>query len=64
MEHHYPKWLYHATKEALIVHSKEERDALGKGWVEAPVAAEPEVKKKSPGSKVEKESKTTEGDEA
>lgn len=36
----YPKWKYHAKKEAVIVHSEEEEQGLGKGWHEAPVEKE------------------------
>lgn len=36
MQDCYPKWLYHKTKDAVIVNSKEEHDALGKGWQETP----------------------------
>lgn len=36
MQDCYPKWLYHKTRDAVIVNSKEEHDALGKGWQETP----------------------------
>lgn len=41
----YPKWLYHATEKARLVHSEEEHEALGAAWVEHPddVVAEPEA---------------------
>jgi hypothetical protein len=32
----YPKWKYHAVKEALIVGSEAEERALGEGWAESP----------------------------
>lgn len=34
----YPKFLYHKTKEPVIVQSKEEHEELGKSWHEKPVA--------------------------
>ena len=34
----YPKWLYHKTLPEKVVNSKEEHDALGKGWEETPAA--------------------------
>lgn len=37
----YPRWKYHATKPAVIVHSAEEENELGKGWGENPVEVEP-----------------------
>jgi len=42
----YPKWMYHKTKEAKIVDSKEKHLALGKEWKESP--AELEEKKSKP----------------
>jgi hypothetical protein len=32
----YPKWLYHPTKEALIVPDEAAHKALGPGWYESP----------------------------
>jgi hypothetical protein len=32
----YPKWLYHPTKEALVVPDEAARKALGAGWYESP----------------------------
>jgi len=32
----FPKWKYHAEKEARIVGSKEAEAALGDGWVDSP----------------------------
>jgi hypothetical protein len=32
----YPKWLYHSTKEPVVVASEEEQKALGPGWCESP----------------------------
>ncbi len=34
----YPKWLYHRTLPACIVHSVEEHMQLGSGWEESPAA--------------------------
>lgn len=44
----FPKYLYHASKPPVVVNDQTEADALGAGWVEAPVEApaEPEKKKK------------------
>jgi hypothetical protein len=39
----YPKWKYHATKDPVVVQSKEEEKALGKGWTESPADFEPEA---------------------
>lgn len=33
----FPKWVYHKTKDAIIVHTDDEIKALGKGWSEKPV---------------------------
>jgi hypothetical protein len=33
----YPKCLYHATKDPVIVQDEKEHKALGKGWQETPV---------------------------
>lgn len=32
----YPKWLYHAEKEPIVVKDQKEHEALGAGWVESP----------------------------
>lgn len=32
----FPKWKYHASKEAVIVESKEAESALGDEWVDSP----------------------------
>lgn len=32
----FPKWKYHASKDALIVYSAKEEKALGKGWGNSP----------------------------
>jgi len=32
----FPKWKYHATKESVVVGSKNEEDALGAEWVDNP----------------------------
>ena len=29
----FPKWKHHATEPSVVVHSEEEEDALGDGWV-------------------------------
>lgn len=34
----YPKYLYHKTEAPKIVQTKEEHEALGKGWEETPAA--------------------------
>lgn len=44
----YPKWLYHQTKEAVIVHDLEQEKALGEGWVESPALFSDEVKPLDP----------------
>tara|TARA_R100001086_G_scaffold250077_1_gene193284 strand:- start:1687 stop:1923 length:237 start_codon:yes stop_codon:yes gene_type:complete len=36
LEPGFPTWRYHRTKPACIVHSSEELDALGEGWVDTP----------------------------
>ena len=36
----YPKWLYHAEKEARIVQDEAAHKALGAEWVESPAAFE------------------------
>lgn len=50
----YPKWLYHPTKEAVVVADEAAHRALGPGWYEspaqfpkvtAPAVAVPEAKK-------------------
>jgi hypothetical protein len=33
----FPRWLYHKTEKARIVHSREEWDALGVGWQATPI---------------------------
>ena len=46
MSNDYPRMMFHRTKEAVIVHSRDEEDALGKAWSRtiwaAAPAAEPE----------------------
>jgi hypothetical protein len=32
----YPKWKYHATKDPVVVESKEAEADLGEGWGESP----------------------------
>lgn len=36
MENMYPKWLYHAEKEAVLVVDHAAHRALGAGWYESP----------------------------
>jgi hypothetical protein len=35
----YPKWLYHPTREAVVVLDEAAHKALGPGWVESPAEA-------------------------
>jgi len=56
----YPKWLYHAKKEPVIVQSAEEQKSLGKGWEEAPIEKELKVKNDT---QVSEESKPVKEDE-
>jgi hypothetical protein len=50
----FPKWKYHKTETALIVHTKEQEEALGHGWVNSPAhvdvppAVEPQKKTRAP----------------
>lgn len=37
----YPKWLYHATKDALLVPDEVAHKALGAGWYESPADVHP-----------------------
>jgi hypothetical protein len=37
----YPKWLYHAAHEPIIVRGPVEHDAMGAEWVESPVPLKP-----------------------
>lgn len=32
----YPKWLYHPTKEAVVVQDEAAHKAMGPGWFESP----------------------------
>lgn len=41
--HEFPKWKYHAEKEAVIVHTAEEEAALGGLWVDSPADVTPEI---------------------
>lgn len=36
----YPKWLYHRTKGAKLLHNEEEEKALGRGWKDTPAEFE------------------------
>ena len=42
MQHVFPKWFYHQEQmpEGQIIHSQEQFDALGKGWVHSPAEFE------------------------
>lgn len=33
---HYPKFKYHKTEGAKLVHSEEKEKSLGKGWFDSP----------------------------
>lgn len=44
----FPKWKYHKTEKALIVHSKEDEAGLGQGWVNHPDHIEFETEAKKP----------------
>lgn len=35
-----PRWMFHATVGAQVIHSQEQLDALGHGWADSPQAAE------------------------
>lgn len=39
MKNTYPKYLYHADKQALIVSSIKEEKQLGFGWADSPIKA-------------------------
>lgn len=39
----YPKWLYHKTAEATLVHTAERHAQLGAGWYESPREAAAEI---------------------
>lgn len=34
--HNYPKYVYHPSCEPLLIHSKEQHEAIGKDWKETP----------------------------
>lgn len=55
----FPKWRYHATKQALIVDDREAEEALGFGWFDTPAeaqeAAEPEEDDKAAAEAYRKE---------
>lgn len=55
----YPCWLYHETKGAVVVNSKEEADALGAGWSTSP-APPPEAAAKKKSESKEPEPKAPE----
>lgn len=40
MKIEFPKYMYHKTESPVIVHSLEEKLALGKGWQESPFEAD------------------------
>jgi hypothetical protein len=53
----YPKWLYHAEKEACMVRDLEAHKAMGPGWVESPALIKrPEGPKESQCKLVKEES--------
>jgi hypothetical protein len=56
-ENEYPKYLYHKTEGAMLLKCKEDEDALGKGWVDSPVAFEKEDKKEASKKEEKKEDK-------
>jgi len=58
MEDSYPKWLYHADAEPLLVKSEKQRVAIGAGWEESPVEA------KKPEQKIIKKSESKDGGRA
>ena len=37
----FPKWKYHPTSPARMVHDPEQEAALGEGWADTPAAFEP-----------------------
>lgn len=43
----YPKWLYHPTKDAVVVVGEAAHKALGSGWFESPAEAKSEPKKEA-----------------
>lgn len=42
----FPKWLYHATQEAVVVSDEAAEKALGPGWVESPADVKKPVESK------------------
>jgi hypothetical protein len=62
----YPKYLYHATKQPVIVKSQDEHEAIGDDWAESPaevssLTEEPEdVSKKARKPRKVKEPEVTE----
>lgn len=47
----YPRWKYHAEKEAVIVADETAEAALGKGWFDSPADV---VKREEPAAKEQK----------
>lgn len=41
----YPRWMYHASRDPVIIHSEAEEAALGREWSRLPVSALPEKEK-------------------
>lgn len=41
----YPKWLYHKSHPAMVVHNEQEEKDLGKGWEEKPFVTEEKAEK-------------------
>lgn len=48
----FPKWKYHAEKEALVVDSELEEQALGEGWRDSPADFAQEVSAEKPQDKL------------
>lgn len=40
----FPKWKYHATKGAVLVHNREEEKRLGPEWSDKPITAKAPAK--------------------
>ncbi len=47
----YPKWLFHATKKAVMVADEAAHKALGAEWVESPADVHKAVETKAPEAK-------------
>lgn len=55
----YPKYLYHESKEPVVVNSKDEHEELGKGWEETPAAFNKKSDAKSEKQKTNKDETET-----